>query len=303
MTTDAQPRRPIVVGADGSDANAGALRWAAAEAADRQADLLLVCALGTDVAMSAYLQLPELKAAARSVLDRDRRTVTEAHPHVGVRTEVVVGRAQPALVNRAPAAELLVVGRRGHGGFARLLLGSTSMATAGRADGPVVVVPEGWAGPAHGVAPIAVAVDVDHPDEPSLRFAFERSSRLGQPLRVITAWDVPAILTWDGSGITQAWQQLEQETAERLEKVLASYRSEFAETQVEPVITQGHPAAAVLEAAADVELLVLGPRGKGTLGGFRLGSITRAILSHATAPVAVVHRSPGRAPDGVTAGG
>lgn len=299
MTTEARPRRPIVVGADGSLANAGALRWAAAEAADLDADLLLVCAVSAEAAGIPEL-LPELTAAARSSLKRDQQVVARKYPQVTTNAEVVVGRAQPALVARASDAELVVVGRRGRGVFASLLLGSTSMATAGRADGTVVVVSAEWDGSEHGREPVAVAVDADQPDHASLRFAFERCNRLGQTLRVITAWDVPAILTWDGSGITLAWQQLEQETEERLEKVLASYRSEFAEVVVDAVVAQGHPAAAVLEAAAGTELLVLGPRGKGTLGGFRLGSITRAILSHASSPVAVVHPSPGRSPGGVT---
>ncbi|TWP35824.1 universal stress protein [Leekyejoonella antrihumi] len=81
-----------------------------------------------------------MRSAARASLSQGEQSVATAQPGLAIRTQIVVGRAQPELVSHAGDAELIVVGRRGHGRFASLL-GSTSPATAGHADGPVVALP------------------------------------------------------------------------------------------------------------------------------------------------------------------
>ena len=290
MNAESQERDLVVVGADGSPANKGALRWAAAEAAGTGADLLMVCALNTSASIVRVPDaLHQFEAAARKSLTADKKSVTLLHPGLTTDSLIVAGKAHPELVEQSKQAAMVVVGRRGHGRFAGLLLGSTSLATAGHAHGPVVVVPKDWDESAHGKAPVAVALDVDHPDEAALQFAFQRALRHRQPLRVITVYTPPDPL-WSGGDIV-IMRELERESSELLEKALAAYRAHFAEVEVDTVVAQGHPTQTLLDAAKGAELLVLAPRGRGTLGGFRVGSTTRTVLLHATLPVAVVHPS------------
>ena len=82
----------------------------------------------------------ELRAAAEAALDA---TVREAIPDVSdvkIEQRVVQGTPGAALVDESHNADLLVVGSRGHGGFASLLLGSVSQQCAHHAACPVVIV-------------------------------------------------------------------------------------------------------------------------------------------------------------------
>jgi nucleotide-binding universal stress UspA family protein len=131
----------IVVGVDGSPASGDALRWAA-----RQAELtgsVVEAVIGWQYPVQYgnefYIPPPDWQALAQTTLDKAvaeagagqdlpcTRTVTEGHP------------AQ-VLVSASTDAELLVVGSRGHGGFAGLLLGSVSEYVIAHASCPVLVI-------------------------------------------------------------------------------------------------------------------------------------------------------------------
>jgi len=139
----------IVVGVDHSEGAKAALRFALEEARLRQATLRVVHAwqyayIGATGFEGAYPALggdiKELRAAAESDLDA---TMQEAIPDTGaveVERRVVEERPAAALVDESRGADLVVVGSRGHGGFAGLLLGSVSLQVAHHAACPVVIV-------------------------------------------------------------------------------------------------------------------------------------------------------------------
>jgi len=54
-------------------------------------------------------------------------------------------------------------------------------------------------------------------------------------------------------------------------------------------VTPGQPRTALLDAASDAQLLVVGARGRGGVRGMLLGSVSEAMLHHASCPVGVVH--------------
>jgi nucleotide-binding universal stress UspA family protein len=138
----------IVVGVDGSEGSGRALDWAATEARLRGATLTVLHAWDIPAAVAATAVLPHgqswtiLEDAADAVL---KGMVARAEA-LGVRPQEVLvqGHAAASLLSCAEGADLLVVGSRGRGGFAGLLLGSVSQAVVHRAPCPVVVVP-----PAH----------------------------------------------------------------------------------------------------------------------------------------------------------
>ena len=140
--------RRIVVGVDGSDASKQALRWAI-----RQAKLT-----GSSVDAVTAWHYPSTYgwAAGDGVIDVEgnaKQTLTEAlnevsglEPEVPVRPLVTEGHAAEVLLRAAKGAELLVVGSRGHGGFASALLGSVSMYCVLHAHCPVLVLRDGREG-------------------------------------------------------------------------------------------------------------------------------------------------------------
>ncbi len=140
MTTQAVPT--VVVGVDGSADAARALRWAQDEARRRDAKLLLVHGVEVGAAAaSPYgsgVLMEQLQEGGEAVLAEALAEVRAAGFEAEGRMEV--GSAAHALIEASRGADLLVVGCRGHGGFAGLLLGSVSAACAHHAHCPVVVV-------------------------------------------------------------------------------------------------------------------------------------------------------------------
>jgi len=133
----------IVVGVDGSDHSRRALAWAIGEARARQAALVAVHAWHLPAAAASYagpLVDPKLLEEEAAKALADALASADAHG-VEVEQRVVRGGPAAALLDAAADADLLVVGSRGHGGFAGLLLGSVSQQVCHHAACPVVVVP------------------------------------------------------------------------------------------------------------------------------------------------------------------
>lgn len=134
----------IVVGFDGSDGSRQAFRWALAEARARQAPLRLVHAWQPAiVAGDVFLPVASESEAMGEVADRMLSAAVAAEDTEGVTIErrQACGAAAAVLLEEAGDAALLVVGSRGRGGFAELLLGSVSHQVAHHSPVPVVVLP------------------------------------------------------------------------------------------------------------------------------------------------------------------
>lgn len=137
---------PVVVGVDGSPASEAAVGIAFEEASLRGARLLAVHAWSGFESDSRYLAAgrfaedwTSVHAAQREVLAERLAGWQEKYPDVEVRRLVARRRPVPCLLRYGAGARLLVVGSRGRGGFAGLLLGSTSRAVIQRAGCPVIV--------------------------------------------------------------------------------------------------------------------------------------------------------------------
>lgn len=135
----------IVVGVDGSPQAAAALRWAIDEAALRQATLEVIHAwlfpVVGDMPGAAGDSLAwDLERAAGHLLDRVIDDVAGPDPAVKIDRRVLEGSPAAVLVDAADGADLLVVGSRGRGGFAQLLLGSVAEQCVHHTRCPVCVV-------------------------------------------------------------------------------------------------------------------------------------------------------------------
>lgn len=139
----------IVVGIDGSEGAKHALEWAAGEAKLRGAPLTVLLAWQWPTGFSAGAGwagiTPELiedfQKLAEQRLEEACTAVAPAFDGLEVKRTVVEGVPAQALIEAADDADLLVVGTRGHGGFAGLLLGSVSQQCAHHSPCPIVIVP------------------------------------------------------------------------------------------------------------------------------------------------------------------
>jgi nucleotide-binding universal stress UspA family protein len=290
--TDQGEMGPIVVGVDGSAYAYDALDWAAAEASAMHRPLRLVhaCIWPMTVSLGRAHVGPadnELQAAAERVLADAEIRAQAAAPDVKVTSELVVGAAAATLLRQAHDAELLVVGSRGLGGFAGLLVGSVGVALAAHAPCPVVVVrPRPDDHPTPAVGRVVVGADGSDLSASAIEFAFRTAARRNVSLTAVRAWSPPL------SGYPRLVLGLESiEATERhqLLRTLEAYRQLFPGVDVEAkLVRDHHPGRALIVESADADLVVVGSRGRGGFTGLLLGSVSQSLLAHANCPVTVV---------------
>lgn len=145
-TTNQFDTGPVVVGIDGSPTSERALEAAFDEASRRSATLVAVHAW-SDVTYDDVYGMARLMSQWESIEDDERRLLAqrlagwqEKYSDVTVERSLVRDRPRQVLLEWSAKARLVVVGSRGRGGFAGLLLGSTSQALAQHAECPVMVV-------------------------------------------------------------------------------------------------------------------------------------------------------------------
>ncbi|WP_300345572.1 universal stress protein [Nesterenkonia sp.] len=139
-------KRPVVAGVDGSDYGRVAALVAAREASERGTHLRLVCALpplgATLVWIPTHIEDTQAVEELREKLEAGKAWLNSHFPDLQIEAEVIDGAAVDVLVDETRRAQLTVLGTRGRGGFAGMLLGSTSQGVLQHAEGPLMVVPE-----------------------------------------------------------------------------------------------------------------------------------------------------------------
>jgi nucleotide-binding universal stress UspA family protein len=296
----------IVVGVDGSESGARALRWAVAEAARRGWSLDAVHAwrepfLTASPFVVADAEADALVEAARMALDDAiaAANIDEGATGVDVGRVLARGGAAAALLDASEGADLLVVGSRGRGGFARVLLGSVSHQVVHHAACAVVVVPAprdgedrggGPAGPPAG--PVVVGIDGSAASAAALRWALARPAAPGgpaEPVRAVLAW---SYLDQHDHGFDPSYGEADALLV--LERVVGEARAAVApppggvERPVQTEVVNGLPAEVLLDASDGASLIVVGARGTGGFEDLLLGSVGTHLVHHAAVPVVVV---------------
>lgn len=133
---------PILVGIDGTENSVPALEAAFEEASRRRVGLVALHAW-SDISSRLEVTVEgwtEIRTSEEALLAESLAGFAERYPQVEVRRVLVYHRPVRSLLDEAENAQLVVVGSRGRGGFAGLLLGSTAAALVQSADCPVMVV-------------------------------------------------------------------------------------------------------------------------------------------------------------------
>ncbi|NED37685.1 universal stress protein [Streptomyces sp. SID8499] len=141
--SEAHPR--VVVGVDGSPSSYAALRWAVryARLVDGVVEAVHAWSTPTELSWSGLVIDPDFDLNnARERFAQGLDAVFGAGRPAELREHLVAGDPSEVLIRASQGADVLVVGRRGRGGFARAMLGSVSQRCAQHAACPVVVVHE-----------------------------------------------------------------------------------------------------------------------------------------------------------------
>ncbi|MFJ5599943.1 universal stress protein [Micromonospora parva] len=281
----------IVVGTDGSEQSRTAVRWAAVEARLRAAPLKILTAYswnGPPDAFGGMGELPDVIAQQFDRLAADAAAEARAlEPGIEVSGAAVIGDPASVLLEAGRTAAMLVVGNRGRGGFASLLLGSVSQQVATHAAGPVVVV-RGQANTASG--PIAVGVDGSTSAQRALALGFEEAQRSGSGLLAVRSYPVPMPpIGMDMPPLSYDHDAAWRDAARDLEAAVTPWRDKYPTVPVQTLTEPGSPAKNLVGVSGDARLLIVGSRGHGALVGRLLGSVGQQLLHHAGCPVMIVH--------------
>ncbi|MGY1735005.1 universal stress protein [Geodermatophilus sp. SYSU D00684] len=288
--------RFVVAGVDGSAAAREVTAAAVEEATRRGCALHLVHALSwpstaAPVRGTRAADVPQLgtllHAAAESAL---RTAAGEAADALGpdrVHWSVESGAPAPALAEAARDAELLVLGSRGAGGLAGLLLGSTAAAVLLAPPCPVLLLPDPATAVVRPRSGVVAAVAGRPGDDAVLAFALAEAATRGTDLLALHAWqDVALETALLQAGPLVDWAGVLADEQRVLAEALAGWRDKEPDVTIREAVVRERPARALVAAALPAELLVVGVRRHRGLA--RLGSTTHGVVHRATCPVAVV---------------
>jgi nucleotide-binding universal stress UspA family protein len=284
----------VVVGVDGSWSALKAVRWAAREAERRDALLRLVHVCHLVPVRHPRQIAPPLEYHA-AIVEEGRHWLTEADeaarrtvPGVAVITVLHDGTPADVLVTESSTAQLMVLGSRGLGGFASLLVGSVAVALSAHGHCPVVVMRSSSVDESPEEGPVVVGVDGSELSDAALTFAFEAAAARDVPLVAVHTWqDVHLAGAWTLLPGTIDWDWLQSEEEDRLDERIAGWREKYPHVELRSLVVRDRPARALLEHAAGAQLIVVGSRGHGAFTGMGLGSVSQTLLHHAECPVAV----------------
>jgi nucleotide-binding universal stress UspA family protein len=291
MTEAKAPTAPVVVGVDGSETSLHAAVYAGRVARRRALPLLVVHLSpwrlrGDALPMTAPEIRERFQESAQVLVEEAADAVRRATGLASIEARVVEDYPVDGLLALSAEASLLVLGRRGIGGFPGLLLGSTADAVVQHAECPVFVLPEEDVhdDPQH---PVVVGVEGGGGDEQVLAFAVAEAVARGTGLTAVHAWRDPSLEAALGQfGPLVDWSGVEDEERRQLAASLAGWRAKQPGVEITEAVVRGRPAAALLDAATGALLLVVGHRRRGLLT--RFGSTTHGVLHRAACPVAVV---------------
>lgn len=280
---------PVTVGVDGSEGSVAALDWAADEAALRGAGLRLVYATRWAQHQLGAMRVSHEDRAgdAVGVLAAAEQRVRDRRSDLAVTADEIEDAPNSVLLAAAAESDLLVVGSHGLGSVRGFVVGSVGQEVVADSKRPVVLVrpgdKESGAGSAEGGdrRKVVLGLDVTDVKDELMEFAFDFARRHGVLLEIVHTWHDP---------FTQHHKAAEDaDMASALSHAVRPYRDRFPAVEVSEVSAPGRAAEHLVEAVSDARLVVVGRRR--AVRGSHIGSVTHALIHHASCPVAVVPHS------------
>ena len=272
----------VVVGYDGTSESERALRWAVQEARLRRVPLTVCHAWRWPYPISHIDRegVAIVRRMGEHLLDHGVALAREMAPGLMVRKRLKDGSVAPALLSEAVDADVIVMGSREPD---VMPVGSTALRVPAMADSPVVVVRS--SGSRDGL--VVVGVDGSDGADAALAFGFEEAALRGWRLRAVYGcWEPGAAPDGDLSLFGDE-DRLRRVCGAVLERAVAPWPVKYPHVQVTTSLVLEPPREALLEAAEDATLLVVGARGMGVVEPLTLGATSDALLKHVPCTVAV----------------
>lgn len=273
--------KPIAVATNDSAQSQAAVTWAARRAADIGVPLMILYVVDDRWVAEPTPWTGRLLDKGEELLEtaagRVRGTLA-----VDVTTKILEGGIAASLGKYSTKVSMLVVGS----GAAHLggSLTDRALQVAAAAKCPVAVI---GAQEIEGRRGVVVGVDGSEESTQAVAFAAAEADRKGQELKVVYAFRTPK---WMGGGILG--EDLAQLTVEEERIVLSETISGLSQDYPDLVVRKDlesdmEPAAALVKAAAEAQMLVVGSRGRGGFKRLLLGSTAHSVLTHLPCPTVI----------------
>ena len=283
------PHGSIVVGLDSSPTGVAALEWAVQEASRRNLPLHLLHAYFHELWLAAPPERPEALARTDEVVEAAVARVRSLDSELRLTWDVPLGSAAGELVAASEHADTVVVGARGRGAVAGVLLGTVSLTVAMHAHCPVVVVHGGATEDGPQAGRVVVGIDGSEASAAAIGHAFAQASSRSTGLTAVHCWWLQ-ISEGEIAGTAEAQGPADVAESGRLllAESLAGWREKYPDVDVRELVLQEFPVESLIAQSAGAALMVVGSRGKGGFTGLMLGSVSQGVLRGAHCPVAVV---------------
>ncbi|WP_431907629.1 universal stress protein [Amycolatopsis thermoflava] len=249
----------VVAGVSTSPASWCAARWAADLAASRHLPLRLVHAGDADL---------DVRLADGTALPVER----------------LPGPPADTLLALSAAAAFLVLGPSARARTADRHLRSPALALASRSACPVVVV-RGRAAPS---GPVVAGVDGSGAADRAIAVAFQEAAHRGVPLIALHTRSDAEYVTAPGDRLRLEWERAAGDEHRTIAERLAGWQERYPDVVLHRIVRRDRPRHHLLELSRRAQLVVVGSRGRGGVGGLVLGSTGRALAQRAGCPVVVV---------------
>jgi nucleotide-binding universal stress UspA family protein len=278
-----------VVGVDGTAFSDAALAWAVDYATARHAPLCLVHGAGSlggdriPFKGDARVMLAE---ASRRVTDHAVSLVRGQAPGLEITVHAPFEDPRQALLDVEDAC-MVVVGTRGRGPVASLLLGSVSLAVVSHARAPVTVVRPSRVAQEPGAGEVVVGVDVDGSSQAALDLGFEIASMSGRPLVAVHAWPWRHVVHDAVRSAERVEAMVEHER--RVGEALSGFAERYPDVPVTSRLSDDGAVETLVKASQRAAHLVVGSRPTGRIPRY-VGSVSRSVVEHAHCPVTVARQ-------------
>ncbi|HEY8701944.1 MAG TPA: universal stress protein [Arthrobacter sp.] len=273
---------PIAVATNDTAQSQAAVLWAARRAERAKVPLVILHVVDDRWVAEPIPWTGMLLEKGGELVDTAAGRVRDTVP-IEVTTKVLEGSIAGALGKYSTKVSMLVVGSGGtHLGGS---LTDRALQVAAAAKCPVAVIGthdlEGRSG-------ILVGVDGSEESTQAVAFAAAEADREGQELTVLYAFSGPNRWVKAGLPSSSLAGLIVEEEQIVLSETVAGLREDYPDLVVHPVLeTEKEPAAALVEAAAGAQMLVVGSRGRGGFRRLLLGSTAHAVLTHLPCPTVI----------------
>lgn len=273
----------VVVGYDATEESERALRWAVQEARMRRLELLVCHSWHWPYPIShhEYNVEPVVRRMAAHLAEAGASRARGLAPSVKTHVRLMRGPAYAGLIHQSHDADVIVVGSHEQGD---LRIGSTALQLAARSRRPLLVVRDNPG--ARGA--VVVGVDGSVASGHALGFAFEEAVLRGWRLHAVNGcWEFDAVADTE-LALFASKEELARGCGARLQSAVAPWLVRYPQVEVRTSVVMEEPRRALLDAAQDADLLVVGARGSGGMDPMLLGATSTAMLKYAPCTVAVV---------------